>query len=153
MLKRIFAGLFVALCAASQAFGEERTAISPCDELTAIGSGCTASSGDTGTGHWNSDGSYTDRSGATIDGAGRGRASSQPYVNFQTSDDRFNKIMNLVENDPSACASERDADYAYAYIEAHPELCDAVSRHALDSAASVEDCDPEIPICWEAQAY
>jgi hypothetical protein len=54
---------------------------------------------------------------------------NERHVNWQTSDTRYNAIMNRIENIPGSCLSTDDADYAQAYTTKHPGIWDAVSEH------------------------
>jgi hypothetical protein len=115
----------------SPALAQERYSerIVPGDECGGPSCGNSDSSG-----RWNPDGSYTDRSGQTIDGAGRGRAPSRdyaPYARWQTADARFNSTMNRITNDPRACVTLEDSRYSSEYLEQHSELWDAWAAHGL----------------------
>lgn len=138
MLRRIIPclSLLTILSLAPPCLAQERTrdAVRPgdCDEASALQGDCqNAPNGQNG--HWNADGSYTDSNGQIIDDAGRGRMTDQPadqpYVNWQTSDNRYNGIMNRIENRPGSCLSEEEAEYAAAYTADHREIWDTVSAH------------------------
>jgi hypothetical protein len=130
--------LAAALYAGAPALAQEQTrdATAACDELSALeGHGCVP----VGGGHQNRDGSYTDSNGYTVDGAGRGRATKyynpdvRPYVEFQTSDARFNAIMNRVGNHPgvNACVTPEEREYIWWYMNEHPGIADSVRDHDL----------------------
>jgi hypothetical protein len=114
--------------------------IAACDE---DGAGCLNSSA---AGRWNADGSYTDRSGQTVDGAGRGRATAMadaPYARWQTSDRQFNAIMNRITNNPNACMTMEESDHTGAYLAAHSELWDAWRRHGLPTTRLCSGITPK----------
>lgn len=138
MLRRFIPCLsFLAILSlAPPCLAQERTrdAVRPgdCDEASALQGDCqNAPNGQNG--HWNADGSYTDSNGKIIDDAGRGRMTDQPadqpYVNWQTSDNRYNGIMNRIENRPGSCLSPEDMVYAEQYTETHHEIWDTFNAH------------------------
>src|SRR5579863_6736529 len=133
-----FLDLATALCAGAPVAAQEQTrdATQACDETAALeGRGCVPINGG---GHRNADGSITDRNGNTIDGADpRPREPydiyARPNADFQTSDWRFNAIMNRVANNPgiNACVSADEREYVWYYMGEHPEIVQAVHDHDL----------------------
>ncbi|HZZ35198.1 MAG TPA: hypothetical protein VFE03_05700 [Caulobacteraceae bacterium] len=145
--------LVAALSVAVPAFAQERTsdAVRPCDEGSALASGCPAGDGGATRSHFNSDGSYTDSNGYTVDGAGRGRKpfynpDARPYANFHTSDARFNEIMNRIANNPgaNACATPEERAYVRDYVAGHMGLQDAVRDHDLSRTCPYTDGSREL---------
>ncbi|MFI4973202.1 MAG: hypothetical protein ACHP84_01535 [Caulobacterales bacterium] len=112
-----------------------RDATQACDETAALeGRGCVP----VGNSHRNPDGSITDRNGATIDGADRRPSQpydiyARPFADFQTSDWRFNAIMNRIANNPgvNACISPAEREYIWYYMGEHPEIAQSVRDHDL----------------------
>jgi hypothetical protein len=137
------------------ATAQERTqeTVRPCDEAAVLGgeATCPTTGGTSQGGQWNSDGSYTDSSGYTVDGAGRGRVEReehQDYASFQTSNARFNRIMNRYANRPaSSCVTQEEADYVNLYLDGHPELCDAITQSPVASTPSWDGCVVSFTIC------
>ncbi|MFI4935600.1 MAG: hypothetical protein ACHP7N_13330 [Caulobacterales bacterium] len=151
MIKTLLAcaALTLAVCAGAPALAQEHTAdaVSACDEATVLAGGGCPNNQSAQFGHRNPDGSYTDNQGHTLDGADRGRVGgalydvyARPNADFQTSDWRFNAIMNRIANNPgiNACSSSEERAYIRDYVASHPGLDDAVRAHDLSRTCPTE---------------
>lgn len=65
-------------------------------------------------------------------------------VRFETSDPRFNNILNYAFNNPGACISQKDRDYAAEYLYFNQQLCDAIRRHQPTAGTR---CTINVPVC------
>ena len=61
---------------------------------------------------------------ATADGLG---------VNWQTSDSRYNAILNRIENHPGSCLTRDEAAYIQLATDLDPDISDVVSQHWIRS--------------------
>lgn len=66
------------------------------------------------------------------------------YVRFETSDPRFNTILNYAFNNPGACITRTDRDYVVDYLSANPQLCGGIDR---SQPYASRDCAIVVPIC------
>lgn len=66
------------------------------------------------------------------------------YVRFETSDPRFNTILNHAFNNPGACITRMERDYVVDYLSANPQLCGGIDRH---QPAAGRNCTINVPIC------
>lgn len=105
------------------------------------------------SGHRNADGSYTDSNGYIVDSVGKGSGTTRAfsgggdYVRFETSDGRFNKIMNYVGNNPRGCISSQDADYISGRVQQDGYLCSMIFQHSTVASRSSSGCVLHFNIC------